>query len=192
MGSYVEEGKSDMYRSLFEDKIKDAINSKEEEEDDIFTDTNKEEIDELAELFEENQSLKNDSWRRKFTAALTVMAVAMGKINISMVIPIFPMLALPKGIGPGQQSFVLIVPDMVGTVAMLFWGKVMPKLGLKFTLVMGVVSMGVIGCLFGMLEFLPAGNVFYVSALAIRIFEGNILFLQLSLKWQSLSLDYQC
>ena len=173
MDSKVEEGTNYTYRNLFGPKLKYCTKNEEEN----LLNNNELDCDKISKLLAENRSSKHEAWRMKFTAVLTVMAVALGKINVSMVIPIFPMLALPKGIGPGQQSFVLIVPDMVGTVAMLFWGKVMPQLGLKLTLVMGVVSMGVIGCLFGMLEFLPAGNVFYISALIIRIFEGNLLFL---------------
>ena len=173
MDSKIEKGTKYTYKRLFGHKMK--YGTKNEEEN--LLNNNELDCDKISKLLAENRSSKHEAWRKKFTAILVVMTVALGKINVSMVIPIFPMLALPKGIGPGQQSFVFVVPDVVGTVAMLFWGKVMPKLGLKFTLVMGVVSMGVIGCLFGMLEFLPAGNVFYVSALAFRIFEGNILFL---------------
>ena len=145
-----------------------------EEENLFYNDDDVQENDEISKLLAENQCSRHEAWRKKITATLALMCVLLGKVNVSMVMPIFPMLALPKGIGPGKQSFVFIVPDMVGTVAMIFWGKVMPWLGLKFTLVMGVVSMGVIGCLFGMLEYLPAGNVFYISALTIRILEGNI------------------
>ena len=123
------------------------------------------------------QSSKEKTRRNKLTAVLVIVCVIVGKINVSMIAPTFPKLAMAKGIGPGKQSFVFNIPDIVGSLAMIMWGKVMPRLGLKFTLVLGVVSMGVIGCLFGMLEFLPAGNGFYVASLAIRIFEGKFYFL---------------
>ena len=107
------------------------------EEENLFNNNDDvQENDEISKLLAENQSSRHEVWRKKITATFALMCVLFGK-NVSMVMPIFPMLALPKGIGPGQQSFVFIVPDMVGTVAMIFWGKVMPRLGLKFTLVVG-------------------------------------------------------
>ena len=165
----VEEGTKYTLRSLFGH---DDITNNEEE--DNLSNSNEQEYDEISKLLAENRSSKHEAWRKKITATLAVMCVFLGKLNVSMVMPIFPKIAIPKEIGPGKQSFVFIVPDIVGTVVMIFWGKVMPRLGLKFTLVMGVVSMGVVQCLFGILEFLPAGNIFYISALLIRIFEGNI------------------
>ena len=170
MNSEVEEPKSFPYRSLNQHAVEEVSTS--EEDIDLFKSNDEQENDEMSKLMG-NASSKREALRKKITVALAVTCVFLGKINVSMVAPIFPTVALTKGIGTGKQSFVCIVADMVGTVAMIFWGKVMPKLGLKFTLVMGVVSMGVIGCLFGMLEFLPTGNVFYILALTIRIFEGR-------------------
>ena len=165
-----EEETKNAYRSLFEQELNDTTNNEEEN----LLNNYEQENDEISNILAENRSSRYEGWRRKTTATLAVMCVILGKLNISMVMPIFPKLAIPKGIGPGKQSIVFIVPDMVGTVAMIFWGKVMPRLGLKFTLVIGVVSMGVVQCLFEMLEFLPAGNFFYISALIIRMFEGKI------------------
>ena len=110
--------------------------------------------------------------KQALASVLILSCVVVGQINLSMVAPTFPQLALAKGIGPGRQGFIFNMPDVVALILMLTWGKLLPHVGSKFLMVTSALSLGVTSSLFGLLEYSPGGTTFYALALIIRIFEG--------------------
>ena len=115
--------------------------------------------------------------KNKFVgSAFILLSVIVGQINVSMIAPTFPQLALNKGLGAGRQSFVFNMPDVVALLLMPVWGKLVPSIGSKFIMVTSAFSLGFTSSLFGLLEFSPGGTTFYVLALIIRFFEGKFIF----------------
>ena len=97
-------------------------------------------------------------------------------ICVSLIAPFFPQLAESKGVKPGEQSFVFMLPELTGLLGTFVTGKIIPDIGVKFVWGINMFSTCFLVCLFGILEFSPQSRTFLSLALAIRFFEGFAVF----------------
>ncbi|XP_015916843.1 MFS-type transporter SLC18B1 [Parasteatoda tepidariorum] len=92
--------------------------------------------------------------------------------SVSLQAPFFPKEAESKGATPTQYGLVFGVFELVVIIMSPIYGKLIPRVSPKFLITCGVFVGGVACCVFGVLDYVPAGKQYIALAFVVRIVEG--------------------
>ncbi|WKY16403.1 hypothetical protein Q1695_001226 [Nippostrongylus brasiliensis] len=114
-------------------------------------------------------ALSSKEW---VTIVMLALANLCSTVAFSCIAPFYPDEAKKKGMTESQTGIVFGIFELVMFVTAPLFGKYMNTIGSKNMFVLGLAITGITAILFGFLNFLPSGNIFFFASLAIRIFEA--------------------
>ncbi|VDM49237.1 unnamed protein product [Toxocara canis] len=111
---------------------------------------------------------------RKEWATLCMLAVAnlCSTIAFSCIAPFYPAEAQAKGMDSAQTGAVFGIFELVMFIIAPILGKYMIYIGSKAMFITGVAVTGVTAILFGFLNMIPSGTLFFWASLGVRVAES--------------------
>uniref|UniRef100_A0A915A784 Major facilitator superfamily (MFS) profile domain-containing protein n=2 Tax=Parascaris univalens TaxID=6257 RepID=A0A915A784_PARUN len=146
------------------------------------TDESDEEAEGECEEEDETSSASSiEAIRAKFSAlthkewaTLLMLAVAnlCSTVAFSCIAPFYPAEAQQKGMDSAQTGAVFGIFELVMFIAAPILGKYMIYIGSKAMFIVGVAVTGVTAILFGFLNLIPSGTLFFWASLGVRVAES--------------------
>lgn len=115
---------------------------------------------------------KKENYRKWSIVISLIYANFWMAASVSLQAPFFPREAELKGATPSQYGLVFGVFELVVIIMSPIYGKLIPKISPKFLITSGVLVGGGACCIFGVLDYIPAGKMYIAMAFVVRIFEG--------------------
>ncbi|KFM69104.1 MFS-type transporter, partial [Stegodyphus mimosarum] len=112
------------------------------------------------------------NWKKLYIVVSLVYANFWMAASVSLQAPFFPREAELKGATPTQYGLVFGIFELVVIIMSPIYGKLIPTVTPKFLITAGVLVGGAACCVFGVLDYAPAGTIYISMAFVVRIFEG--------------------
>ncbi|KJH44148.1 transporter, major facilitator family protein [Dictyocaulus viviparus] len=103
---------------------------------------------------------------------MLALANLCSTVAFSCIAPFYPDEAKKKGMTESQTGIVFGVFELVMFVMAPLFGKYMTTIGSKNMFTLGLAITGITAILFGFLNFLPSGTIFFLASVLIRILEA--------------------
>ncbi|XGW34919.1 hypothetical protein V3C99_018738 [Haemonchus contortus] len=114
-------------------------------------------------------ALSSKEW---VTVVMLALANLCSTVAFSCIAPFYPDEAKKKGMTESQTGIVFGVFELVMFVMAPIFGKYMTAIGSKNMFTLGLAITGITAILFGFLNYLPSGDIFFLASLMIRILEA--------------------
>ncbi|KAJ1346033.1 hypothetical protein KIN20_000698 [Parelaphostrongylus tenuis] len=114
-------------------------------------------------------SLSSREW---ITIVMLAIANLCSTVAFSCIAPFYPDEAKKKSMTESQTGIVFGVFELVMFVMAPVFGKYMTVIGSKNMFTLGLAITGITAILFGFLNYLPSGNIFFLASVLIRILEA--------------------
>ncbi|XP_022912884.1 MFS-type transporter SLC18B1-like [Onthophagus taurus] len=119
---------------------------------------------------QEETSKESTSFTLKQKVSLCMLATVefTSYCSMSIMAPFYPREATAKGMSETLAGFVFSFYALVVFLSSPIFGKVLPKLGVKFTFIFGILTSGVCNIVFGTLQYIDNTFVFTLLSFIIR------------------------
>ncbi|KAL6724559.1 hypothetical protein Aduo_019439 [Ancylostoma duodenale] len=114
-------------------------------------------------------ALSSKEW---ITVVMLALANLCSTVAFSCIAPFYPDEAKKKGMTESQTGIVFGIFELVMFVTAPVFGRYMTSIGSKNMFTLGLAITGITAILFGFLNFLPSGPIFFFASLLIRILEA--------------------
>ncbi|KAK6062115.1 transporter, major facilitator family protein [Cooperia oncophora] len=114
-------------------------------------------------------ALSSKEW---ITVVMLALANLCSTVAFSCIAPFYPDEAKKKGMTESQTGIVFGIFELVMFVMAPIFGRYMTLIGSKNMFTLGLAITGITAILFGFLNYLPSGNIFFLASLMIRILEA--------------------
>ncbi|KAK6033514.1 transporter, major facilitator family protein [Ostertagia ostertagi] len=114
-------------------------------------------------------ALSSKEW---VTVVMLALANLCSTVAFSCIAPFYPDEAKKKGMTESQTGIVFGIFELVMFVMAPIFGRYMTVIGSKNMFTLGLAITGITAILFGFLNYLPSGNIFFLASLLVRILEA--------------------